>query len=129
MAEAEKIRDNLAGERGPPPESFRRAGRLNPAGIPAFYAAFDLDTCVAELRPSVGEGVAAAEFEITQSIFVLVMSRFIEGPGLPNLFAARALERRRQWSFMHSFMNEIAKPISPDKNTWNTSRPRPSQSS
>lgn len=114
-AEAERIRHSLARELGPPPESLRRAGRLNPAGIPAFYAAFDLDTCVAELRPSVGGSVAAAQFEITKPIFVLDMTRFVEEPGRPNLFAARALERRRQWAFMSSFMEEIARPVSPDQ--------------
>lgn len=112
-AEAQAIKDDLASKLGPPPEHLRRAGRLNPAGILAFYAAFDFETCVAELRPSVGGGVVAAKFKITEPICVLDTTRFAHGPKAVNLFAPHALERGRQWRFMQMFMNEIAKPIFP----------------
>lgn len=111
--ERDRIEKRLAEELGPPPERKRKAGRLNPAGVIAFYAAFDLDTCVAELRPSVGAVVMAAEFAIGEPICVLDMTRFDAQPKAEDLYAKNARERAAQWSFMQSFMNEIAQPISP----------------
>jgi hypothetical protein len=107
------MRQDIAGKLGPPPEHLRKAGRLNPSGIQAFYAAFDAETCVAELRPSVGGAVAAAQFEIVDPITVLDTTRFLEGPGAVNVFAPLAVDRWRQFRFMQLFMQEIAKPVLP----------------
>lgn len=104
---------DVPGELGPPPERKRRAGRLNPAGVVGFYAAFDLPTCIAELRPAVGSVVIAAEFAITESICVLDTTRFEAKPKAPDLYAKDAQTRAAQWHFMQSFMSEIAQPISP----------------
>lgn len=51
----EKIMENPSQELGPPPRRKARAGRMNPAGVPVFYGAFEKHTCVAEIRPSVGD--------------------------------------------------------------------------
>lgn len=110
----ERIMANVARELGPPPERKRRAGRLNPAGVVGFYAAYDLPTCVAELRPTVGSIVVAAEFEITEPICVLDTTRFDAKPKALDLYAKDAQTRAAQWHFMQSFMREIAQPISPD---------------
>lgn len=109
----ERIQANPAGELGPPPERKRRAGRLNPAGVIGFYAAFDLETCVAELRPTVGSVITAAEFAITAPICVLDTTLFEAKPKAPDLYAKNAQQRAAQWQFMQSFMLEIAQPISP----------------
>ena len=112
-AERDSIENDLAAKLGPPPERKRRAGRLNPAGVIAFYCAFDLDTCVAELRPVVGSTVIAAEFEITEPICVLDTTRFEAKPNAQDPYTRDAQERAAQWNFMRSFMNEIARPVSP----------------
>lgn len=98
----------------PPPERKRRPGRLNPSGVAAFYGAFDLETCVAELRPSVGSVVMASRFAITEPICVLDTTRFSAIPKAQDPFTNKAVERAAQWRFMRSFMYEIAQPISPD---------------
>src|SRR2546422_832129 len=36
---------------GQPPANSAPDGRVNPAGIPCFYAAFELETAIAEKRP------------------------------------------------------------------------------
>jgi hypothetical protein len=110
--EREAIEKNLVEKLGPPPERKRRAGRLNPAGVIGFYGAFDLDTCVAELRPSVGSIVIAAEFEITEAICVLDMTRFDAKPKAEDPYARNARDRMAQWNFMRTFMGEIARPVS-----------------
>lgn len=100
-------------ELGPPPKTKRRAGRMNPAGIGCFYGGYDLSTCVAELRPTVGSIVVGAKFELTRPIHVLDTTRF-EAPMKPlSVFTQDYLTRVAQWSFMNAFSREIAKPISP----------------
>lgn len=99
---------------GPPPTRKRRPGRMNPSGICAFYAGYDLSTCISELRPRVGSIVASAEFEIIRPIVALDMTRFAREPKEPNLFAKDHVKRMAQWRFMQTFMHEIAEPISPD---------------
>ena len=113
-AKRQEIEGDIAGKLGPPPERLRKAGRLNPSGISAFYAAYDADTCIAELRPSVGELVAVAEFHITEPICVLDTTLFGARPKAYDPFANQARNRAAQWLFMAGFMQEIARPILPD---------------
>lgn len=99
---------------GPPPPRKRKAGRMNPAGIATFYGAFDIDTCTAELRPTVGSRIVGAQFSLRRPIYVLDTTRF-EAPIKPmSLFNKDYIQRREQWQFMTSFMNTIALPISPN---------------
>ncbi|KZL23327.1 RES family NAD+ phosphorylase [Pseudovibrio sp. WM33] len=114
IEEREQIARSPASQLGPPPEKLRRAGRMNPSGILAFYGAFDLDTCVAELRPAVGETVIAAKFELTRPILVLDTTKFTGRPKAINVFAPTYVTRMRLWKFMTTFMNEIARPCLPD---------------
>lgn len=113
-AVSKAIKGQLAENLGPPPERLRRPGRLNPSGIAAFYGAFDLETCVAELRPTVGSVVMAARFAITEPICVLDTTRFSAAPKADDPFTRNAVERAAQWRFMRTFMFEIAQPISPN---------------
>jgi hypothetical protein len=85
---------------------------MNASGVVAFYGAFDLDTCVAELRPSVGSLVAGCQFEITEPLCVLDMTRFHAEPKELNLFAPDHIRRAAQSRFLRRFMEEIAQPIS-----------------
>ncbi len=57
-----------------PPSEFSSEGRMNPAGISYLYAALDRDTCVAELRPSIGDKVVTAELEIIDELRLLDFS-------------------------------------------------------
>ena len=112
--ERTRIVKDPASELGPPPEKLRRAGRMNPAGILTFYGAFDLDTCVAELRPSVGETIISAKFEITRPILVLDTTKFTGRPKPINIFSQTFITRMRLWKFMQAFMYEIARPCLPN---------------
>jgi RES domain len=103
-----------ANQLGSPPKRIRTAGRMNAAGVPAFYGAFDLDTCIAEIRPVVGSVVVGASFKLTRPVVVLDTTRFSK-PILPrSLFSPVYNERLQQWSFMQRFMFEICQPILPD---------------
>lgn len=103
-----------AKELGPPPDFLRRAGRMNSSGILAFYGAFDIDTCIAELRPAVGETVISAKFNLSRPILVLDTTKFTGRPKDINIFAKTHIKRMRLWKFMSTFMNEIAQPCLPN---------------
>ena len=62
---------------------------MNPAGITAFYGAFDLDTCIAELRPAVGNVVVSARFELTEPLCVLDITQFQKPQVKLGLFERR----------------------------------------
>ncbi|MCR6727919.1 RES family NAD+ phosphorylase [Agrobacterium fabrum] len=113
LEERKKISQDIPLHLGPPPARLRRPGRMNPSGIMAFYAAFDIETCIAEMRPSVGSIVIGAEFEITEPVWVLDTTRFAGPFKEPNLFSKDHVKRTAQWRFMQRFMHEIAQPISP----------------
>ncbi|EJZ22165.1 RES family NAD+ phosphorylase [Rhizobium sp. Pop5] len=111
--ERARAREEPASVLGPPPKRLRKAGRMSPAGIACFYGAFDLETCVAELRPPVGSVVVYGKFELTRPIWVLDTTRF-EAPMKPqSLFSKDYLRKVEQWAFMQRFMEDIAKPVSP----------------
>jgi len=102
----------IAGLSGPP-KRRRKAGRLNAAGMPVFYAAYDVDTCIAELRPAVGSTVACAEFDLCEEICVLDTTCFEGYAKSIDIFNEEQIRRFSQWTFLQVFMEEIAKPILP----------------
>lgn len=110
----EDVQNNPARQLGPPPRRLGKPNRMNPSGVPALYASFDLETCVSELRPLVGAEIVAGEFELVRDIVVLDTTRFAAPVKEPNLFAKDHVRRVSQWRFMQRLMSEIAKPISPE---------------
>lgn len=107
-----KISKDISNELGAPPKRLRRAGRMNPAGIACFYGAYDMKTCVAELRPTVGDVVVGAKFKLCRPIHVLDTTRFNAPIKPQSLFNENYLDRKAQWEFMRSFRHMIAQPIS-----------------
>ena len=110
----ERIAQDMASSLGPPPERLRKAGRMNSAGIQVFYGAYELETCLSELRPNVGDVVFAAKFELTRSLCVLDLSGFQKPLRRLDLFAKDQVQLTAQWQFMVQFEREITQPISPN---------------
>ena len=113
-AERDKAIADPANLLGTPPRRYRAPGRMNAAGVPAFYAAFEFDTCVAEIRPSVGSQVVGAAFTIVRPLVVLDTTRFERPVRRRSVFSVNYTERLQQWSFMQRFMYEISQPVLPD---------------
>lgn len=103
-----------AAELGPPPERLRRAGRLNAPGVACFYGAFDIETCLAEIRPPVGSWAVSAAFELLRPITILDMTRFTNDVANRSIFSPVRQKRLDQWRFMQVFQEEITRPILPD---------------
>jgi hypothetical protein len=62
-AKRSQIVKDPAKELTAPPERLRKPGRMNPSGVACFYGAYELETCIAELRPVVGSIVVGAKFK------------------------------------------------------------------
>ncbi len=92
-----------------PPRLKRRANRLNASGIKCFYGAYDADTAIAELRPSVGGTAIVGKFELVRDINVLDTTRFTSASKY-ELFSHEAVAKRERHSFMQFFKDEISKP-------------------
>lgn len=114
IEEAKKLSIDPAKQLGPPPPELRKPGRMNAAGIGAFYGGLDEATCLAELRPPVGSLVCLASFRLRRSVYVLDFTRF-ENPGRDiDLFSKNYVARTTQWAFMQTFQQEISRPILPN---------------
>jgi hypothetical protein len=71
VADLKTIYANPARELAPPPAESRMANRLNAAGVSVFYGSLDIETCVAEVRPSVGGGVVVGKFKFLSPVRLL----------------------------------------------------------
>ena len=114
QAEQRAVLAAPASKLGSPPKRLRSAGRMNAAGVAAFYGAFDLGTCIAEIRPAVGATVVGAAFKVARPITVLDLTRFESPIRIRSRFSPVYEVRSLQWAFMQSFMHEIAQPILPN---------------
>lgn len=106
-----------------PPVAIASGGRMNPIGISVFYAAFDPETCISELRLPVGEYAISGQFKLEQPITILDLSVLdkIDPENKINKNAQDVSGRddadsyEDRLAFLRKFSAEISKPISPHK--------------
>lgn len=109
------IAANPARNLGAPPKERAADGRMNPAGVPAFYGAFERETCIAELRPPVGATVVSGEFRLNRMVRVLDFGRFEKadlGPA-PSFFDPKHHAKTGRREFLKYLHNEITVPVLP----------------
>ena len=94
-----------------PPSPLARAGRMNPAGISYFYAAFSAATAIGEVVSSPPESVALARFSPTRDLTVI---DFCDLPPLPSIFDASKVTEYEWIVFLSGFVEEISRPIRKD---------------
>lgn len=97
-------------ELGPPPSRIAQAGRMNPAGIPYLYLAFDQKTALAETRAKPRIMVTASEWSPIRNLQVIDLHCL---PVCPSVFS----EKRRKHEllqFLYKFTDEISKPVAHD---------------
>jgi len=98
-----------------PPKEIAGEGRMNPAGVPAFYGAFERKTCVAELRPPVGGTVVSGEFKLRRTVRVLDFGRFENadlGPE-PSFFDPKYFPKTQRRDFLRYIHNVITVAVLP----------------
>lgn len=109
----ERIKANPAKELAAPPKSFTKQNRMNAAGVPMFYGARDRTTCIAEVRPSIGDEIAIARFQTTRDL------RFFDFTNLDNPLERQKLsvwlddyqEREEHLTLLKYLHRLIAQPV------------------
>jgi RES domain-containing protein len=97
-------------ELGPPPREKANAGRMNPAGIPYMYLAFDSETAISEIRVKPKKKVTISSWQVNQELNVVDLTKL---PSSPSIFSDKRRERDLI-QFLYSFVDEIQQPIEHD---------------
>ena len=106
---------NAEGSLGPPPSRDARSGRMNPEGISVFYGSRSSNTCVAELRPAIGERVLVGTFE-TNRVLQLLSFPLLDGSfSLFSLsyFEEDFVKRDDRRGFIRKLHGLISRPVIP----------------
>lgn len=112
-AEITTYLSNPSKEIGPPPKGTASAGRMNAAGVSAFYGAMDVATARAEVRPPVGSHAVFARFDILRPLRILDMDALARIAVKGSIFASDYSTRLGRAAFLRNFGNEIAQPVMP----------------
>lgn len=113
--ELNSILNDPFGGLGPPPPAKASAGRMNFEGSSVFYGAFQRETCIAELRPSLGSTVVSAEFKFREGVRILDLLNLDRSGHQSDLsiFQPDYYQRRITRSFIRLFHQEIRRPVLP----------------
>ena len=111
--DVEKILESPVKSIGPPPANSAAAGRMNAQGIPVFYGARDLSTCIAEIRAPVGSFVVAARFKFSRPVRLLDLNALEHAYADVSLFEPESFSHQSRAAFLRWLANEISRPVSP----------------
>jgi hypothetical protein len=98
-------------EIGKPSANKSKNGRANPIGIPYLYVASDIDTVIAEIRPSIGDKVTVGKFRVVSDFYVIdlrdpgIESPFMYGEDIDHVLV--------HLNFMRILGRELSKPVEP----------------
>ncbi len=103
-------------ELAPPPSKFARAGRMNAEGVVIFYGGLDAETCLAEMRSSIGGYTVLGRFETTKPLRLLDFSRldkaYWDGKAL-SYFQPDFNEQVTRRKFRRHLHRLISEPVIP----------------
>lgn len=105
--QADKIRKEI----GPPPILDAKNNRMSPAGISYFYLSDSELTCIAEVKPNVGQSVWLGNFITTKDLKLLDLTDIPDY--IPDNIFSPDYDHDKNWAsfFMDSFANEISRPV------------------
>jgi hypothetical protein len=100
---------------GPPPQEIARAGRMNADGVSVFYCALDMDTCLAEMRPALGNELAVIAVKTTKPLRVLDLSRLDVSRGAEALSYLQPdfTQQVEKNAFLRRLQSLVSQPIVP----------------
>lgn len=104
------VHPHTPAELGAPPSSCAKAGRMNPAGVPYLYLAFDEVTALKETRVSHDQEVTVSQWVPLRDLRVIDLSH---GPVIPSIFSDKKSEHELA-QFLYAFKAEISMPVAHD---------------
>lgn len=110
----EMVADPLA-HIGPPPPHLARAGRMNAEGISVIYGSLQSPTCLAEMRPAIGNDIALIELRTNRPLRVLDFARLETARSSKPLsyFQSDFQKQRKRRDFLKVLHALIAQPVTP----------------
>ncbi|GAB1257640.1 hypothetical protein NBRC116494_21420 [Aurantivibrio plasticivorans] len=92
------------------PSELAGSQRMTPAGVSAFYGAFDRDTCVSELRPLVGDAVVSAEFRPNRALKLLDLNALADMEPPSDVFAENYQKQAHARAFFKELVFQLSRP-------------------
>jgi hypothetical protein len=102
---------------GPPPGEHALAGRMNPEGVPVLYSSREIETCLAEMRPALGNDIAVITLKTTDPIRVLDFSRLerARSGGAISFFQPDFREQLSKQDFLKHIHKLISQHVVPGR--------------
>lgn len=115
LSDRKRIYANPTLELSPPPPKLRRQGRMNAAGISAFYGCGDVETCVAELRVPVGGAAVVGKFKFLRPTRLLDLRQVkkTEPFGKLSWFSWDFVDKNSYADFVRGLHDLIRRPVLP----------------
>jgi hypothetical protein len=101
---------------GPPPDSLAIAGRMNANGVPVFYGAMDMETCIAEMRPVLAGDTVVISLNTTKPLRLLDFTRLENSIGDSlSYFQSDFTSQVERHKFLRRLHRLISQPITPSR--------------
>lgn len=94
----------------PPKEKIKAGGRMNPAGVPYLYLAFNEKTALAETRVAQGQEITVSQWSPVRDLRVIDLSRRLRSPS----FFSEKRPEYEMMQFLYAFRDEISKTVAHD---------------
>lgn len=111
--EARSYAENAAAALGAAPKERAANNRMSPAGVPLLYVSREIDTCIAEVRPSIGDTVVVGRFQSTAPLkffdFTMLNRRLQHAP--LSFFDPSYQKRSEHRMLLEYLHEEIARPV------------------
>ncbi len=98
---------------GAAPKERAANNRMSPAGVPLLYVSREVDTCIAEIRPSIGDTVVVGRFRSTAPLKFFdftMLSRQLRHAAL-SFFDPSYRKRSEHRLLLEYLHEEIARPV------------------
>jgi len=98
---------------GPPPPVRARANRMNVDGVAVFYGALESETCLAELRPTIGGESAVITVRTTKALRLLDFTKIKDSGRVLSYFQPDFNEQAEKNMFLRQLGRLISQPVKP----------------
>jgi hypothetical protein len=112
LADVRRFQGDPEAELGAPPKDRAANNRMSAAGVPLMYVSGDSETCIAEVRPSIGDEVVLAQFTSTEEFLFFDFTALDCLEHDPISLFSPSYEDRTQRRLLLDYLHDlIARPV------------------